>query len=58
MKLLDAAIASAHDAQAIVVVSGKEMATSADQYVKGNPWKVISSADGFGLLLGVILYRK
>lgn len=58
MKLLDAATASAHDTQASVVVAGKEMATSADHYVKEKPWKVIGAVACFGLLLGVIFGRK
>ena len=58
MELLDMAVESAHDVQASVMVAGKEMATSADHYVKENPWKAISAAASFGLLMGVILGRK
>ena len=58
MKLLDTAIVSAHDVHANAMVAGKEMAASADHYVKENPWKTISAAASIGLLLGVILGRK
>jgi ElaB/YqjD/DUF883 family membrane-anchored ribosome-binding protein len=57
-RLLDTALVTAHDAQASAMVAGKEMAASADHYVKENPWKTISAAASLGLLLGVILGRK
>lgn len=58
MRLLDRALAKAQDAQASALAAGREAATSADDYVKENPWRVISVAAGVGLLLGVILGRK
>ncbi len=58
MRLLDTALVKAQDAQANVLVAGKEMAVSADDYVKENPWRAIAAAAGVGLLLGVILGRK
>ena len=57
-RLLDTALVTAQDAQASAMVAGKEMAASADHYVKENPWKTISAAASIGLLLGVILGRK
>lgn len=57
-RLLDTALVTAHDAQLNAMVAGKEMAASADHYVKENPWKTISAAASLGLLLGVILGRK
>ncbi len=57
-RLLDTALATAHDAQVNAIDAGKEMAASADHYVKENPWKTISAAASLGLLLGVILGRK
>ncbi len=57
-RLLDTALDTAHDAQLNAMVAGKEMAASADHYVKENPWKTISAAASLGLLLGVILGRK
>jgi ElaB/YqjD/DUF883 family membrane-anchored ribosome-binding protein len=58
MRMLDTALARAQDAQASAIVAGKEMAASADGYVKENPWRAIAAAAGVGLLLGVILGRK
>lgn len=58
MRLLDTALVKAQDAQASAVVAGKEMAASADDYVKENPWTAIVAAAGVGLLAGVILGRK
>lgn len=57
-RLLDTALVTAHEAQVSAIVAGKEMAASADHYVKENPWKTISAAASLGLLLGVILGRK
>jgi ElaB/YqjD/DUF883 family membrane-anchored ribosome-binding protein len=58
MRVLDAALIKAHEAQATAVVAGKEMAASADTYVKENPWRTIAAAASVGLLVGVILGRK
>lgn len=58
MRLLDTALGKAQDAQANALVAGKEMAVSADHYVKENPWRAIAAAAGVGLLAGVILGRK
>ncbi|MFC5473814.1 DUF883 family protein [Paraherbaspirillum soli] len=58
MRLLDTALAKAQEAQTSVLDAGKEMAVSADDYVKENPWRAIATAAGVGLLVGVILARK
>jgi ElaB/YqjD/DUF883 family membrane-anchored ribosome-binding protein len=58
MRLLDTALVKAQDAQASALVAGKEMAVSADVYVKENPWRAIAAAAGVGLLAGLILSRK
>ncbi len=58
MHLLDAALVKAQDAQTSAIAAGKEMAASADDYVKENPWRAIAAAAGVGLLLGVVLHRK
>ena len=58
MRLLDSARVRAQDAQASALVAGKEMAASAEVYVKDNPWRAIAAAAGVGLLVGVILGRK
>lgn len=58
MHLLDTALTRVHDMQSSVVDTGQEMATSADQYVKQNPWRTIVTAIGIGLLAGVVLGRR
>ncbi|MDP3841188.1 MAG: DUF883 domain-containing protein [Oxalobacteraceae bacterium] len=58
MRLLDTALDKAHVAQAEALVAGKEMAASADHYVKENPWRTVATAAGVGILLGLILGRK
>lgn len=58
MRALDAALVRAQEAHASALVAGKEMAASADVYVKENPWRSIAAAAGVGLLVGVILGRK
>ncbi len=58
MRMLDTALVRAQEAQAGAVVAGKAMAASADDYVKENPWRIIASAIGLGLLAGVFLSRK
>jgi ElaB/YqjD/DUF883 family membrane-anchored ribosome-binding protein len=58
MHLLDTALVKAQDVQAGALVAGREMAASADGYVKENPWRAIAAAAGVGLLVGVILGRK
>lgn len=58
MRALDAALVKAQEAQAGAIVAGKQMAATADVYVKENPWRTIAAAAGVGLLVGVILGRK
>ncbi|MET0858017.1 MAG: DUF883 family protein [Telluria sp.] len=58
MQLLDVAMGKASQVQGQAVVKGKELAHTADVYVKDNPWRTIAAAAGVGLLLGVILGRK
>ena len=58
MHLLDTALVRAQDMQTSAVATSQEMATSADHYVKKNPWRVIATAASVGLLAGVILGRK
>lgn len=58
MRLLDTALARVQEAHGSVMHSGKEMAASADHFVKENPWRTITAAASIGLLLGVILGRK
>ncbi|MES2757018.1 MAG: DUF883 family protein [Pseudomonadota bacterium] len=58
MQLLDVAMGKASQVQGQAMVKGKELAHTADVYVKDNPWRTIAAAAGVGLLLGVILGRK
>lgn len=58
MRMLDAALVSAHDVQASAIVAGKKMAASTECYVKENPWRTIAAVAGIGLLAGVLLGRK
>jgi ElaB/YqjD/DUF883 family membrane-anchored ribosome-binding protein len=58
MQLLDVAMGKASQVQGQAVVKGKELAHTADVYVKDNPWRTIAAAASVGLLVGVILGRK
>lgn len=58
MEMLDAALGKASQVQGQAIVKGKELAQTADVYVKDNPWRTIAAAAGVGLLVGVILGRK
>ena len=58
MQLLDTALGKASQVQSQAVVKGRELAHTADVYVKDNPWRTVAAAAGVGLLLGVILGRK
>ncbi len=58
MELLDVALGKASHVQGQAIVKGKELAQTADVYVKDNPWRTIAAAAGVGLLVGVILGRK
>jgi ElaB/YqjD/DUF883 family membrane-anchored ribosome-binding protein len=58
MHLLDTALVRGREVQASALASAKEMAVSADDYVKENPWRAIAAMVGVGLLAGVILSRK
>lgn len=58
MQMLDVALGKASQVQGQALVKGKELAHTADVYVKDNPWRTIAAAAGVGLLVGVILGRK
>lgn len=58
MQLLDAALVKGRDMQASALASSKEMAASADGYVKENPWRAIAAIAGVALVAGLILGRK
>jgi ElaB/YqjD/DUF883 family membrane-anchored ribosome-binding protein len=58
MDLLDVALGKAGKYQDQALDKGKELAKTADVYVKDNPWRTVAAAAGVGLLLGVLLGRK
>ncbi|MGZ3240376.1 MAG: DUF883 family protein [Burkholderiaceae bacterium] len=58
MRVLDTALVKAQELQANASIVGKEIAASADGYVKEKPWQAIAAAAGVGLLIGIILGRK
>jgi ElaB/YqjD/DUF883 family membrane-anchored ribosome-binding protein len=58
MDLLDVAMDRAGKYQDQAMVKGKELARTADVYVKDNPWRTVAVAAGVGLLVGVVLGRK
>ncbi|WP_151448977.1 DUF883 family protein [Lacisediminimonas profundi] len=58
MALLDEAGGKAKELQAAAIEAGKELADSADGYVRKNPWQAVAVAAGAGLLIGVLIARK
>ena len=58
MELLDRAMGKASQYQGQAVVKSKELAQTADVYVKDNPWRTVAAAASVGLLVGIILGRK
>lgn len=58
MQMLDVALGKAGQYQDQALVKGKELAHTADVYVKDNPWRTVAVAAGIGLLAGVLLSRK
>ena len=58
MEMLDVALGKAGKYQDQAVVKGKELARTADVYVKDNPWRTVAVAAGVGLAIGVLLGRK
>ncbi|MFP5391264.1 MAG: YqjD family protein [Gammaproteobacteria bacterium] len=58
MDMLDVALGKASQYQGQALEKGKELAQTADVYVKDNPWRTVAAAAGVGLLVGVILGRK
>jgi ElaB/YqjD/DUF883 family membrane-anchored ribosome-binding protein len=56
--LLDTAMAKAQDVQSIALEKSREVADSADLYVKANPWRAVAIAGVSGLVLGLLISRK
>lgn len=58
MEMLDRAMGKASQYQGQAVIKSKELAESADVYVKDNPWRTVVAAASVGLLVGIYLGRK
>lgn len=58
MDMLDRAMGKASQYQGQAVVKSKELAHTADVYVKDNPWRTVVAAASVGLLVGIVLGRK
>ncbi|MFC5473183.1 DUF883 family protein [Paraherbaspirillum soli] len=58
LELLDSAVATAQDVQAVALETGKEIAASTDDYVQENPWRAVAISAGIGLLVGLVIARK
>ena len=58
MELLDRAMGKAGKYQGQAVEKSKELAQTADVYVKDNPWRTVAAAASVGLLVGIYLGRK
>jgi ElaB/YqjD/DUF883 family membrane-anchored ribosome-binding protein len=58
LSLLDVAIEKAQDAQSAAVSSSKEIAQSAGEYVRENPWKAVAIVAGAALLASLLAKRR
>lgn len=58
MEMLDRAMGKASQYQGQAVIKSKELAETADVYVKDNPWRTVAAAASLGLLVGILLGRK
>ncbi|MGS0741821.1 DUF883 family protein [Glaciimonas sp. GG7] len=58
LELLDAAVVKAQNVQTMARATGKEIATSTDNYVHENPWGAVAVSATAGLLLGLLISRK
>ncbi|QAU32829.1 DUF883 family protein [Janthinobacterium sp. 17J80-10] len=56
--LLDNAAQRAQELQAAALETGKELASTTDDFVKENPWKAVAISAGVGVLLGMLISRK
>lgn len=55
MRVLENALSSARGLQDTAMKTGKEFASTADDYVHENPWKTIAISAGVALLIGALL---
>lgn len=58
MEMLDRALGKASTVQDVAVEKSKELAYTADVYVKDNPWRTMAVAAGVGIFLGVLMSRN
>jgi ElaB/YqjD/DUF883 family membrane-anchored ribosome-binding protein len=58
MALLDEASGKARELQTAALEAGREIADTADGYVRQNPWQAVAVSAGVGLLLGMLIARK
>ena len=58
MKMLDHAIAVAHDLQETAIRKGRKIAHDNDEYVHENPWRAIGIAGVAGLLIGMLIAKR
>ena len=58
MDMLDQALGKAGQYQDQAIEKGKELAHTADVYVKDNPWRTVLAAAGVGLLVGMLIRRS
>jgi len=56
--LLDTAMDKVQDMQTAVVETSREVAGTADDYVRENPWRAVAISAGVGLLVGMLIARK
>lgn len=58
MVLLEEASGKAKELQAAALETGKELADSADGYVRKNPWQAVAVSAGVGVLIGMLIARR
>lgn len=58
LTMLEAAVATAQNAQAVAIEKGKEVAARTDDYVHENPWRAVAISAGVGLLVGLVIGRS
>ncbi|MBK4734609.1 DUF883 family protein [Noviherbaspirillum pedocola] len=55
MRMLENALSAARDMQSSAMETGKELASTADDYVRENPWTTVAISAGVALLLGAVI---
>mgnify|MGYP001063223913 CR=1 FL=1 len=58
LHLLETALSKAQEVQTVAVETSKEVAETADDFVKENPWKAVAISAGVGLLVGMLIGRR